>query len=156
MVTPRSFRRVPPVLKSLPRDAALRAACLEALEGRVLLSTSAAAWIGAGSNLGDANTSAAAAPDPSTTSDVSIALASVAATAPVSVAPTGSVKFKDGNTVLATVALDSNGLARYTPASLSVGSHSITAVYVSDSNTFSGSTSPVRLQTVSRASTAIS
>ncbi len=60
--------------------------------------------------------------------------------------PTGSVTFKDGSTTLATVAL-SGGKATYATALLSLGTHSITAVY-GGSSVFTGNTSAVLSQTV--------
>jgi hypothetical protein len=54
--------------------------------------------------------------------------------------PTGSVTFKDGNTELATVALDTNGRANYLTSTLAVGNHPITAVY-NPTGAFAGSTS---------------
>jgi hypothetical protein len=53
--------------------------------------------------------------------------------------PTGSVTFKDGTTVLTTVALDANGSASYTTSSLSAGHHVITAAYSGDGNYGPGS-----------------
>jgi hypothetical protein len=52
---------------------------------------------------------------------------------------TGTVTFKDGETILGSATL-SNGTATYTTSTLSAGSHSITAVYDGDAN-FAGSTS---------------
>jgi hypothetical protein len=46
--------------------------------------------------------------------------------------PTGTVTFMDGNTTLGTVALNSSGQASITIASLSVGTHTITALYSGD------------------------
>ena len=63
---------------------------------------------------------------------------------------TGSVLFKDGNTVLGTVNL-TNGSASITLSSLAVGGHSITATYSGDTN-FSGSSDSLT-QTVNQAST---
>jgi uncharacterized repeat protein (TIGR03803 family) len=54
------------------------------------------------------------------------------------VAPTGSATFKDGSTSLGTVAL-SGGVAKYSTATLTAGTHSISAVY-GGSTTFAGST----------------
>lgn len=54
--------------------------------------------------------------------------------------PTGSVKFNDGATQIGTGALNSSGTATFNTSSLSVGSHSVTAVYSGDTN-FSASTS---------------
>jgi hypothetical protein len=66
--------------------------------------------------------------------------------------PTGAVTFKDGSTTLGTGTL-SGGTTTYTTSSLSVGSHSITAVYEGDSS-FNTSTSSTLTQTVNTASTA--
>jgi len=52
---------------------------------------------------------------------------------------TGTVTFVDGETTLSSSTL-SNGTAAYTTSTLSVGSHSITAIYGGDAN-FAGSTS---------------
>ncbi len=60
--------------------------------------------------------------------------------------PTGTVTFKDGGGILATVAL-SGATAAFTTSTLSVGSHTITATYNGDSNFVAG-TSPALVQTV--------
>jgi hypothetical protein len=65
--------------------------------------------------------------------------------------PTGTVTFKDGANTLGNGSLN-NGRASVATSSLSVGAHSITAVYGGDSN-FSGSTSAVLTQTVNNSST---
>ncbi len=65
--------------------------------------------------------------------------------------PTGTVSFYDGTTLLGTGTLN-NGVATYATSSLSVGSHSMTAVYGGDTN-FLGSTSGVLKQVVNQAST---
>lgn len=54
--------------------------------------------------------------------------------------PTGTVTFRDGAVVLATVTLDGSGQATYMTSSLFVGAHSITATYNGDAN-FTGSSS---------------
>ena len=46
--------------------------------------------------------------------------------------PTGSVEFRDGNKVLATVAPGPTGTASLTTATLGPGRHAITAVYAGD------------------------
>jgi hypothetical protein len=72
--------------------------------------------------------------------------------------PTGTVTFTDGTptgTVIAgcgNVPLDATVSATCTPASLTVGTHPITAVYNGDAN-FASSTSPVVSQVVNRAAT---
>jgi Bacterial Ig-like domain (group 3)/FG-GAP-like repeat len=60
--------------------------------------------------------------------------------------PTGKITFKNGSAVLASVTM-SSGKATYTTASLSVGTHSLTATYTGDGN-FNGSASPVLSQKV--------
>jgi hypothetical protein len=66
--------------------------------------------------------------------------------------PTGNVEFFDGSTLLGTTAVNGSGVATLTTAALSVGSHSLTSVYVGDSN-FSGSTSLADTATVNQAAT---
>jgi hypothetical protein len=63
--------------------------------------------------------------------------------------PTGTVTFKDGATVLGTIAVSSSH-ASLSTSTLSAVTHTITAVYSGDSN-FSGSTSPVLKQVVNKA-----
>ena len=60
--------------------------------------------------------------------------------------PTGSVSFKDGGTVIGTAAL-AGGSAALTISTLTLGNHSITAVYAGG-GTFAGSTSAVLTQAV--------
>ena len=60
--------------------------------------------------------------------------------------PTGSVKFMDGTTLLATETLAA-GKASYTTTTLTQGTHNITAVYEGTTN-ITGSTSPILVQTV--------
>jgi hypothetical protein len=66
--------------------------------------------------------------------------------------PTGSFTFKDGATVLATVAIAA-GKAVYMTTTLSAGAHSITAVYSGDSS-FNPHTSTALIETVQQAGTA--
>lgn len=67
--------------------------------------------------------------------------------------PTGNVIFVDGTTTLGTVALNGNSQALFVTSALSVGSHSIAAMYAGNAN-YAGSTSPVLTQVVN-ASTGI-
>ena len=53
--------------------------------------------------------------------------------------PTGTVVFSDAGTMLATVAVTSDGTARYAISTLSAGTHTISAAYSGDANTLSGS-----------------
>jgi hypothetical protein len=77
---------------------------------------------------------------------------SVTAAAPGSGTPSGTVSFRDGTTTLTTVALDGTGTGTYTTSSLTIGTHSMTAVYSGDAD-FTTSTSAVLTQTVSKATT---
>jgi hypothetical protein len=63
------------------------------------------------------------------------------------ITPTGTVTFKDGATVLGTSTLNASAQASFTTASLSIGTHAITATYSGDPNNFS-STSAVLNQAV--------
>src|SRR5262249_48620738 len=64
----------------------------------------------------------------------------------------GTVTFQDGATVIGTGILDGSGQVTFSTATLSVGTHFITAVYSSDAN-FAGSTSAAYSQIVKQAST---
>ncbi len=66
--------------------------------------------------------------------------------------PTGTVTFLDGATNLGSSTIDASGFAALSVSTLSAGTHNVTAQY-NGSSTFSGSTSSVRVQTVSKAST---
>ena len=72
--------------------------------------------------------------------------AMVGVMAPGAGTPTGTVTFRDGNTVLAQVSVV-KGRATYTTASLARGSHAITATYSGDT-AFASSTSPQLTQQV--------
>jgi hypothetical protein len=72
-------------------------------------------------------------------------------TAATSGIPTGTVTFKDNSTVLATLTLE-DGKATYDTTALPVGIAHITAVY-NGSTTYSGSTSALFSQTISKAKT---
>ncbi len=67
--------------------------------------------------------------------------------------PTGTVTFKDGATTLGSAALNGNAQAALSASALSVGNHSITAVYSGDAN-FPASTSPVLTQIVGQSNAA--
>ncbi len=72
--------------------------------------------------------------------------------------PTGSVKFTDGATTLATVPVTAGTggsvTAAFTTSSLAAGGHTITAIYSGDAN-FAGSSSSATALTVSPAATAV-
>ncbi len=84
--------------------------------------------------------------NPSTTGQSVTFTATVAAVAPGSGAPTGTVTFMDGSNTLGMGTL-SGGMATFTTATLTVGTHSITVVYGGDGN-FTGSTSAALSQAV--------
>jgi len=63
---------------------------------------------------------------------------------------TGTVTFLDGSTVVAGPVALASGKASFSTSTLTVGSHSITAVYSGDANV-TGSTSPAFIQTVNQA-----
>src|ERR1700733_10684207 len=67
--------------------------------------------------------------------------------------PTGTVTFKNGSVTLGTATV-SEGEAAFTTSTLALGVHSKTAVY-GGSEDFSGSTSPVLMQTVDKAGTSV-
>ncbi len=73
--------------------------------------------------------------------------ATVAAVAPGTGTPTGTVTFMDGTTVLGTWPLISPGVAFVTSSFSSLGTHSITGVYNGDVN-YAGATSPPHAQVV--------
>jgi autotransporter-associated beta strand protein len=77
----------------------------------------------------------------------------VAAVAPGAGTPTGTVNFREGSTTLGSASLR-NGAATFTTTTLSVGRHSVTAVYAGDSN-FLASTSTALTLTVSPASSSL-
>jgi LmbE family N-acetylglucosaminyl deacetylase len=63
------------------------------------------------------------------------------------VLPTGTVTFKDGDTILGAGDLNSSAKATYSTSSLGIGNHSVTGIYNGDTN-FAGSTSPEITQKV--------
>ena len=69
--------------------------------------------------------------------------------------PSGTVTFKDGATTIGTGTLNGSGVATLATAGLSVGSHSITAVYGGDTN-FTTSTSNTASQVVNSRQTTTS
>jgi len=91
-------------------------------------------------------TSLTAPPNPSVIGQAVTLTAVVSPVAPGTGVPTGTVTFRDGATVLATVTL-ANG-----SASLAVGSHSLTAAYSGGGN-FLASTSAIVIHTVNPGST---
>jgi hypothetical protein len=101
-------------------------------------------------NQGSSKTVLASSYNPSASGLAVTFTATVSAVAPANGTATGTVTFKDGTTVLGTGTLTSAGYALYTTAGLSLGTHTLTAVYGGDSN-FTGSTSAALTQTVTAA-----
>jgi autotransporter-associated beta strand protein len=79
----------------------------------------------------------------------------VSAVAPGAGTPTGSVSFLDNGVTIDTTTL-TNGSATFSPASLSVGAHTITLTYGGDTNFQANSSATPLTQTVSKASTTTS
>jgi len=68
--------------------------------------------------------------------------------------PTGSVNFNENSHILGTGILDANGVASFTPSSLTPGPHSIVASYPGDTNFAPADSSPLS-QRVNQATTAV-
>jgi hypothetical protein len=81
--------------------------------------------------------------------------ATVAPVSPGSGTPTGTVQFKDGTTVLATVPL-TNGVATYSTSTLGQGAHSITAVYSGDAKDLTSTSAAFSEQVQSATTTTVS
>src|SRR5438034_118002 len=92
-------------------------------------------------NPGSTSTSLSSTPNPSTLGQTVTLSATVSARGPAPAVPTGTLTFRDGATALATVNLV-KGSASFSLATLTPGSHSLTAVY-NGSASFAGSTSAV-------------
>jgi autotransporter-associated beta strand protein len=75
--------------------------------------------------------------------------ATVSANSPGTGTPTGAVTFKDGTTTLGTGTLNGSGQATFSTSALLIGSNSLTAVYVGDTN-FTTSSSSATSQTVNQ------
>jgi hypothetical protein len=88
--------------------------------------------------------------NPSTSGQSVKFTATVSAVAPGSGTPTGSVNFFDGATNIGNGAL-SAGVATFTTGTLTVAAHSITAIYVGDTNFTTSTSSPALTQTVNNA-----
>jgi hypothetical protein len=103
-------------------------------------------------NKPDTTTTLISSANPSVYGQAVAFTATVTAVPPGSGTPTGTVTFKDGTTSLGTATLDATGNATISTSALSVGSHSITAVYGGDGN-FNTGTSTAVTQTVNKANT---
>jgi alpha-tubulin suppressor-like RCC1 family protein len=97
-------------------------------------------------NQGSTTTTLASSSNPSASGQSVTLTATVAAVGPAGGTPSGTVQFFDGATLLGTATLNS-GEATLSTSGLTVGSHSVTAVY-SGSGSFAASTSSDLTQTV--------
>ena len=101
----------------------------------------------------DTTTSLTSSPNPSKVGQSVTFTATVTVVAPGAGTATGTVTFKDGATPLGTGTLNGAGVATFATAALSVGHHTITAVYGGDAS-FNASTSNTVDQVVQKADTA--
>ncbi len=81
--------------------------------------------------------------------------AALGAVSPGGGTPTGNINFYDGSTLLGSGTPQGAGLVTFTTSNLAIGSHSITASYVGDTNFFGSTSSPIT-QTVNQAATSSS
>ena len=98
-------------------------------------------------NKASTTTSVTSSVNPSLSGQSVTFTATVAVTAPGAGTRTGTVQFKDGASNLGSPVTVAGNQASFSTSALSVGGHSITAVYSGDTN-FNGSTSGVLTQTV--------
>jgi hypothetical protein len=112
-------------------------------------------------NKADTSTTVASNHNPSVFGQSVTFTATVSAVSPGAGTPTGTVDFKDGATTLASGVSLSGGMASFSTSSLSVATHSITAVYSGDGNFHAtgetpGSTATALSQVVNKADTTTS
>jgi sugar lactone lactonase YvrE len=67
--------------------------------------------------------------------------------------PTGNIAFKDGATTLATVPVNTLGVAIYVNSTLTAGTHTITAVYLGDSDYASSKSTQIITETIAQTAT---
>ena len=107
-------------------------------------------------NVSQASTSTALATTPNTATfgQTVFLTATVTVLAPGAGTPGSSVVFQDNGVTIGSASLANSGQASFNLSTLSVGSHNLTAVYSGDPN-FTTSTSPIVIQTINPASTAL-
>ena len=71
----------------------------------------------------------------------------------VSSTPTGNVAFKDGSTILATVPVNTLGIASYVNSTLTAGTHTITAVYLGDVDYAASTSTQIITETIAQTAT---
>ncbi|MFF9650553.1 Ig-like domain repeat protein [Streptomyces sp. NPDC014622] len=91
-----------------------------------------------------------AAPNPSNVGQTVVLTATVTPIPPGAGTPTGTVSFFDGATLLGTSILNPSGVATFSTATLSLGTHTLSAVYSGDGN-FIGSTGTYTTQVIGTA-----
>jgi hypothetical protein len=118
--------------------------------GDTNFTTSTSSAINQKVNQASTTTALASSANPSTSGQSVTFTATISVTSPGSGTPTGTVTFYDGSTSIGTGTV-SAGVATFSTSSLSVGTHSIKAIYGGDTN-FKTSTSAVLRQVVNKAS----
>jgi uncharacterized repeat protein (TIGR01451 family) len=101
----------------------------------------------------DTTTTLTSTPNPSAVGQSVTFTATVAPVPPGAGTPTGTVRFAEGPTTLATSTLAANGTATFTTSALTAGSHDITA-HFEGTTSFTASSSAAHSHTVSAAPTA--
>src|SRR5206468_1119234 len=96
---------------------------------------------------GETATTLTTTPNPSTLEQAVTLTATVAALAPGTGVPTGTVTFRDGDTTIGTATLDATGSASIIISTFTAASHSLTAAYGGGGN-FLASTSAAVTQVV--------
>jgi MYXO-CTERM domain-containing protein len=122
--------------------------------GDTNFATSTSAGLAQVVNKGGTATAVTSSSNPSLIASSVTFTATVTATAPSTGTPSGTVTFKDGATTLGTGTLDGAGVATYATTALTVGAHSITAVY-GGSGSYEASTSAALTQNVNAAAATI-
>ncbi|MBI5031535.1 MAG: Ig-like domain repeat protein, partial [Chloroflexi bacterium] len=108
-------------------------------------------------NKANSTTSLSTSPNPSTFGQTVWFTATVSALPPGSGTPTGTVRFRDGNTNMGSPVALSGGSAILITSTLSIGTHIITAVYGGDANfkTSTGTLSPDQIVDASATTTTL-
>jgi CSLREA domain-containing protein len=92
---------------------------------------------------GNTSTALISSANPAVFGDSVTFTATVTANSPSSGTPLGTVDFKDGATTIGSGTLDASGVATFATSSLAVGSHSITAEYVTSANFLTSTSTPI-------------
>jgi hypothetical protein len=103
-------------------------------------------------NTGGSKVSYSTTPNPSGFQQSVAFSSTVTPTAPNAPVPTGNLQFRDGISILGSVALSGTGSAAFSTAALGVGTHATAAVYPGDTNFYSRASQGIS-QVVKQAST---